>query len=560
MEELTLGRMLPNQQLAKGGDIRWYQVFTPGNRTLFVALVKNLKWKSNVIVRYQSLYSSDIINDMRADDQILEIKDTKEGVYYIIVTGEGGAYGILVGLDNRPIIVQSPKLPRYSMFSFPFCPSHPDPAMMVDFVSNHWARWNPSTLSYVYYSNDPQKFTYLTPPEAVPGRAYWAEFEEGKIFKMVGYPVATEEYGGVKYYSIPLSRGWNMVGCPSPEPVEWDLESIKVRLGTGQPIPLRQALNTVSGYAWGWTGNDYGLIYDTSVEAGVWKTYLEPFGGYWVMAKENCNLLIPMSSKEKMGPKKRNFKSRNPSEWVGQIVVSAKDISNKFNLFGSTADLSHPLADASSPPPPVDGVVGLEAYFVRKSGREVSKCKVDLRQNISHREIWELCVDIPPQLRGEKITVTWPSLQEIPKDLTLTLIDMLTGERRYMRTTTNYSFVPGPDEKTHRFQIVAEKGMVGLLKILGLHCIVNRSVNPSVVITFNLTRDAFTTVSIRTLRGNVIAQPEIAHRRQAGLNQLIWRGVGKEGKPLPRSVYIVEVEAFDEEGRLVKAIRVVTIP
>jgi hypothetical protein len=57
---------------------------------------------------------------MRADDQILEIKDTKEGVYYIIVTGEGGAYGILVGLDNRPIIVQSPKLPRYSMFSFPF--------------------------------------------------------------------------------------------------------------------------------------------------------------------------------------------------------------------------------------------------------------------------------------------------------------------------------------------------------------------------------------------------------------------------------------------------------
>jgi hypothetical protein len=49
-----------------------------------------------------------------------------------------------------------------------------------------------------------------------------------------------------------------------------------------------------------------------------------------------------MSSKEKMGPKKRNFKSRNPSEWVGQIVVSAKDISNKFNLFGSTADLSHP--------------------------------------------------------------------------------------------------------------------------------------------------------------------------------------------------------------------------
>jgi hypothetical protein len=43
MEELTLGRMLPNQQLAKGGDIRWYQVFTPGNRTLFVALVKKSK-------------------------------------------------------------------------------------------------------------------------------------------------------------------------------------------------------------------------------------------------------------------------------------------------------------------------------------------------------------------------------------------------------------------------------------------------------------------------------------------------------------------------------------
>jgi hypothetical protein len=156
----------------------------------------------------------------------------------------------------------------------------------------------------VYYSNDPQKFTYLTPPEAVPGRAYWAEFEEGKIFKMVGYPVATEEYGGVKYYSIPLSRGWNMVGCPSPEPVEWDLESIKVRLGTGQPIPLRQALNTVSGYAWGWTGNDYGLIYDTSVEAGVWKTYLELLEVIGLWRRKIATYLYRCLPKKRWGQKR----------------------------------------------------------------------------------------------------------------------------------------------------------------------------------------------------------------------------------------------------------------
>jgi hypothetical protein len=559
LEELTLGRMLPNQQLAKGGDIRWYQVSTPSNRKMFIALVKSLKWKSNVVVRYQSLYNPDIINSASYDDQILEIQSSQEGIYYIVVSGEG-TYGILVSLDNRPIIVQSPKLPRYSMLSLPFYPSHPDPAVIIDYVSNHWARWNPDTQCYVYYSNDPQKFTYFTPAEAVPGRAYWAEFEQEETFKIVGYPPPTEEYEGVKYYSIPLSKGWNMIGCPSTQKVQWDLQAIKVKRGTQPPVPLGQALSVVSGYAWGWTGDGYGLIYDTSIEVGVWKTYLEPFGGYWIKAKENCNLLIPLSSTKRDVSKERNFKSRAPDEWLCQIIVIAGDITDKFNIFGSTKNPSHPLSGVTLPPLPCGEVAGLEAYFIRSSGGQESRCKVDLRQNISQREVWELNVDIPSSLRGEKIVITWPSLQELPKDVSLTLVDTLTGERRYMRTTTNYSFIAGREEISRRFQIIAEKGMVGLLRITDLQCVVNRGANPSVVIAFNLTSDAFTNVNIRSLNGNVVAQLEVAHRRQAGLNKVVWRGVDREGKPLPKGIYIVEVQAYDEEGRYVRAIRMVTTP
>jgi hypothetical protein len=235
-------------------------------------------------------------------------------------------------------------------------------------------------------------------------------------------------------------------------------------------------------------------------------------------------------------------------------------MSDKVNIFGSTSDPSHPLSEVATPPSPVEGSFGLHSYFLKKSGNSSTRCEVDLRQNISQREVWELNVDIPSNLRGEKIVITWPSLQELPKDVSLTLVDTLTGERRYMRTTTNYSFIAGREEMSRRFQIIAEKGMVGLLRITDLQCVVNRGASPSVVIAFNLTSDAFTNVNIRSLNGNVVAQLEVAHRRQAGLNKVVWRGVDREGKPLPKGIYIVEVQAYDEEGRYVRAIRMVTTP
>jgi hypothetical protein len=158
---------------------------------------------------------------------------------------------------------------------------------------------------------------------------------------------------------------------------------------------------------------------------------------------------------------------------------------------------------------------------------------------------------------GEEVVLTWPDLRNVPGEVSLMLVDTVSGERRSLRTTRHYVYRPAAGEAARRFQVIAERGRERSLRILGLHAEASRG--PGMSLTFSLTKAAQTTVVVRTLSGQEVGSIEVLRSRSAGANTAPWEGRDRQGRPLPPGVYLVEVQAVDEEGGQVRAVRGVTI-
>ncbi|MCS7252645.1 MAG: FlgD immunoglobulin-like domain containing protein [Armatimonadota bacterium] len=138
-----------------------------------------------------------------------------------------------------------------------------------------------------------------------------------------------------------------------------------------------------------------------------------------------------------------------------------------------------------------------------------------------------------------------------PKDVSLWLVDMVTGKRLYMRTQNSYRFVASEVETSRRFKVIAETGNTRPLQAVGLKAVPMRG--RSLAIEFALKKSAQMQVEVLSLTGRKVAILEAGQSRTAGLQQIIWQGRTNNGEVLPMGVYLIRVLATDEEGRQVQA-------
>jgi flagellar hook assembly protein FlgD len=68
-----------------------------------------------------------------------------------------------------------------------------------------------------------------------------------------------------------------------------------------------------------------------------------------------------------------------------------------------------------------------------------------------------------------------------------------------------------------------------------------------------------TQVEVLSLTGRKIATVEMGQTRQAGQNTILWRGNNANGHLIPVGVYLIRINAQDEEGRQVQATRTVIV-
>jgi hypothetical protein len=150
------------------------------------------------------------------------------------------------------------------------------------------------------------------------------------------------------------------------------------------------------------------------------------------------------------------------------------------------------------------------------------------------------------------VTLTWDGIGYAPKDVSLILVDLANGTRRYMRTQTAYSFVPTEGETERRFKVIAEIGNDRPLRIVGLKATPMRG--QGVVIEFALTKPAQVQAEVLTLTGRRIALFAVPQSDNSLRHRIVWRGLREDGMKLPMGTYLVRLTATDEEGRQVQAV------
>ncbi|MFN3422793.1 MAG: FlgD immunoglobulin-like domain containing protein, partial [Armatimonadota bacterium] len=80
-----------------------------------------------------------------------------------------------------------------------------------------------------------------------------------------------------------------------------------------------------------------------------------------------------------------------------------------------------------------------------------------------------------------------------------------------------------------------------------------------VVIEFSLTKPAQVQAEVLTLTGRRVAVLEVSRSTNSSLHRVIWRGVNSDGAKVNSGVYLVRVQAIDEEGRQVQAVTTVRV-
>jgi len=435
-----------------------------------------------------------------------------------------------------------------SMITVPLLPVDANPTKVFDVPATQLklAKWEPQEQKYYFYTpTDPHELV----ANLEMGEGYWIKLDSPSLLRLQG-DVAEESEWQIYH----LRAGWNMWGSSFTEPINWDIDRIKIRNDEGMILSLREAQleGWVEDYAWGYDPlQGYVLVYDTTIPDALHT--VDPWRGYWMKAAINCDLLLPPLtefSSASLLPRRGNPAKDN---WQSQLVASADGVQDADNYFGVISQTTRQQGiQIEIPPATPAGPRPVELSFLDAQGRKLA---VDLRRPIVSRTVWQF--EVRTALPEAEVVIAWPNWSKMPGQVRPILVDEETGRRQSMRTTSHYKFRSGPQGAVRRFRLEIDPQANQPLVITQFTATGTRG--GAVSFSYALSREANVEITVTTLRGRSVRTVRPGPRSRAGLNTLLWDGKDAEGRPLPNGVYLGVLRAVTEEGEETEAVRTVRV-
>lgn len=427
--------------------------------------------------------------------------------------------------------------------------------------TNQIATWvtDPSLTDPVTGFRGGQYVLYPTPPaDALRlGRGYFVRFPQSEDFTRPGNPAPSDQP-----FAIVLDKpGWWLIGAPFPFSVDWQRTQV-VNRANNQRLTLRdavvQGLLRDSLFTLNLTGTGYQL-----------SSTIDPFLGYWVRveASQGVILLIdnrPINRMAELSPVSLNRQKTLSGRvafladqgWLVSLTLRSSDIemgSVQIGMHQNASDGPDAL-DVPLPPSLRQFIPDwLTFAVVGTAGRSVGLWASDIRSLSPRPQAWDLIVE---GTTGSLLTLTWDRLNEaLPADYRLTLVDLDTGEARYMRTTSGYTFTLRDGVK--RLRVIAERRTGIGLKVVGLRQLPTRG--NALAVQFALTEPAVVEGRLLSLTGRLV---DVVHPRRwlpSGEHRLMWDGRSRASGTLPAMPYLLELVATGERGEQVRATLLVRI-
>jgi methionine-rich copper-binding protein CopC len=395
--------------------------------------------------------------------------------------------------------------------------------------------WDASTQSYTDAGN-----------ALLIGVGYWYNAVQPTSLSVAGNELPIP-------FPIALKPGWNFIASTSPDPIPWDVSAIKVRR-QGEEVTLRQArqLGWIEDHAWGWlqdganpTTGRYVLVYDPLLIPGAVNT-IEPWRGYWVYAHEECELLLKPSGG--VIPNTTRTVSESARAWSVRLLAQSGSGSAEAVL---GADAGENIAIGLPPDPPT--AVATPKVVLVHHGQPLA---VDVRADSRANARWEVEVRIPAGNDGTA-TLYWQGVHQAPRTVNPILVDVQTGERRFLRTTSSHPFAVSRQGGVYRFRIEMMP-QSGLLRLSQVRVSGGRGTGGRYTISFHLSTSAQVEANV-FCAGKLVRRLANGASRSAGIQQITWDGRDANGVALPAGSYMVEVKAVSADGQVVRSTVPVTL-
>ena len=243
-----------------------------------------------------------------------------------------------------------------------------------------------------------------------------------------------------------------------------------------------------------------------------------------------------------------------PGGWVVRLIAQAGELADEDNFLGVLPPRREdPMAYHIENPPVMSPYVDLYFTWPGRAADGTSYA-VDFRESATSDAAWDF--NVATDLADTEVTIGYPDLRQVPKSYAPTLVDLDSGKRTYMRTTTGYSYNSGsaPSVRHLRVELGSSGGTLVITDVS-----VTSARGEGVSIGYRLTRAAQVGVSILNIAGRVVRILEEDVGRSAGECTLIWDGHNADGNLVPNGTYLVGVAARSEDGQAASAVRTVML-
>lgn len=428
------------------------------------------------------------------------------------------------GIDFTAYLAYANTFPvGVNFLGLPCTPENDDPTVV--FGTTTVARWNSSLAVPGYVMPGATEGAEVLTVR--PGRGYFVNLPQASL-AVGGRPVGT-----ARAFSLNLGPVWNMTANMFNSPLPF-ANIVPAIPGSVRPFGYVYQATAPRGY----------LLIAATPGVNVARTVIHPWEGVWLRTDGNpatINVTPPQvgSTDTQAAPQELSLGANG---WSATLVAKAADSQDVTTTVGVGPSLAAGLQLENPPMAPQS----VDVYLTAADGRYLSQ---DIKAGAVTTQSWDFSVvsDLP----STNIALSLPDLSKVPANLAVYLTDLSTGKRLYARTLTSYSFESGDAGVQRRFRLEVSPRSAGGLVVSGAAA---RSVGQGLAITYNVSADCQTTVTITNIAGRVVRTLGSSQVSTKGVNSLNWDLRSTAGTPVPSGRYLVRVEATGEDGQQVSVV------
>lgn len=405
------------------------------------------------------------------------------------------------------------------------------------------------------YRWDPIQQGYVIANSVERGRSYWVIYNNdagtNTIANLAGSP--TMPPANLNSSQLIQNRfGFNMIGNPYnyPIPVNQINGVSAAAPQTSRTFREMVELGYVQSFLTTWdpVAKDYVFI---DSESGV----LEPNRGYWVrvLTPDDVTFNFPPVFETFVPEQQRrpNAWRQTERQWKLQLSARTADGIDAQNFVGqaASADQARKLRIYEPPMAPVQKVaIAIEEQINGQPTR--------MAQSLSEtqgRHEWKIIVTAK---EAGDVTVTWPNLGTLPKNVRLRLEDKATGASRFLRQTSGYTFrmdKPG----TRELRLTSEVGGIATAvigNVVASQPARSTNRNSPFTISYTLSGDATTSVRILAANGKEVFTVTRGRADRAGQNSVVWNLRNAANQAVAPGTYRVEIVVETATGERVRKV------